>query len=111
MIELLIAFVSVVLLAIASIRANNRLRHQERLPMQWSFTGKVNWTASRRIALAFTPALAALILGATAIAISASGDARPGQEGMGPPVVLMIGMVFVAVHVLHLRLIDRSLAK
>lgn len=108
MVELLIALVVVVGLAAASIRANRRFSREERLPMQWSFTGKVNWTAPRRVALAFTPVLAAIILGAAVIAIELSGDARPGQEGMGPAVIFLVGIVFLLVHLLHLRLIART---
>ena len=108
MVELSIAVSVVVILAVASIRADKRFRREERLPMQWSFAGEVNWTAPRRIALAFTPILAALVLGAVAILILVSGEPRPGQEGFGPPVVLLTGLVFIGVHALHLRLIGRS---
>ena len=108
MVELLIAVAVVTVLTITSIRANDRYRGRERLPMQWSFAGKVNWTAPRRIALAFTPTLAAIVLGATAIALWVSGAPRPGQEGMGAPVVLLIGAAFLIVHMLHLRLIHRT---
>jgi hypothetical protein len=109
MAELSIAFAVVVILVASSIRANSRFRREERLPMQWSFGGKVNWTAPRRIALAFTPTLAALVLSAVAIAISMSGEARAGQGNMGPLVVLTAGLVFVIVHALHLWLIDRTI--
>ena len=105
---LLLAVSFVLILSIFSVRANNRLRNVDRLPMQWSLTGKVNWTAPRPAALAFTPVLAAVVLFAAAIGILASGDPRPGQAGMGVPVILLIGFLFVAVHALHLRLIDRS---
>lgn len=109
MIGLLLALIIVMILALSSIWANSRFHALERLPMQWSVSGKVNWTAPRRIALSFTPMLAAIVLGATAIAILASGDPRPGQEGLGEPVILLVGIVFITVHALHLRLIERSL--
>lgn len=41
-----------------SVRANARFPAEERLPMQWSISGSVNWTAPRVIALSFTPVLA-----------------------------------------------------
>ena len=111
MVELSIALAVVVILGAASVWADNRFRREERLPMQWSFARKVNWTAPRRIALAFTPVLAAVVLGAVAVAVILSGDARAGQEGMGPSVVLLVGGVFLLAHALHLRLIDRSIDK
>ena len=108
MIELLIVLAVVLSLVAASIWADRRFRKTERLPMQWSLGGNVNWTAPRRIALAFTPALAAVTLGGVVLLILSSGDPRPSQEGMGPPVLLFLGLMFLAVHALHLWLIDRS---
>jgi hypothetical protein len=108
MIELLIVGAVVLALVAASAWADRRFRGAERLPMQWSFGGNVNWTAPRRIALAFTPALAAVTMGGVLLLILLSGDPRPGQEGMGPPVLLFVGLMFLAVHALHLWLIDRS---
>ena len=77
--------------------------------MQWSLEGTVNWTAPRRLALAFTPALGGLVIAAIALGVLASGAPRAGQEGFGAPIILIVGLGFVAVHVLHLRLIDRAL--
>jgi hypothetical protein len=108
MIELSIALSFILILSFASLRADQQFRCEDRLPMQWSVTGKVNWTAPRRIALAFTPVLATVILTAVALSVSLSGDPRPGQEGLGAPVVVFIGLVFTGVHLLHLRLIARS---
>jgi hypothetical protein len=108
MVELLIVLSVVGILGVASIWADNRFSRHERLPMQWSFGGQVNWTAPRRIALAFTPTIAAVALGGATIAILLSGDPRPGQEGVGPPVLLLVGLTFLTVHALHLWLIDRS---
>ena len=110
MIELFVAAGIIAVLVIASVRADRRFRSAERLPMQWSLTGNVNWTAPRRIALAFAPALAAICLGAIAILAWVGGAPRPGQEGLGPLVVLMVGLVFAGVHALHLRLIEKSLS-
>lgn len=111
MVELAIALGSILILSFASIRADKRFRSEDRLPMQWSLTGAVNWTAPRRIALAFTPVLATIILTAVALSVSLSDDPRPGQEGLGAPVVLFIGLVFIGVHLLHLRLIARSVGR
>jgi len=109
MAELSIALVVVVLLWLASAWAGRRFRAHPRLPMQWSLAGEVNWTAPRRIALAFTPALASLILAAVATSAVFGGAPRPGQEGFGAAVVLLIGLGLLALHAVHLWLIDRAL--
>jgi hypothetical protein len=111
MVELLIALSAILVLSVISIRADKRLRSEARLPMQWSFSSEVNWTAPRRIALAFTPILAGLILTAVSLSVLLSDDPRSGQEGFGAPVVLVIGLVFIGVHLLHLRLIARGVGR
>jgi hypothetical protein len=80
--QIAIAIAFVALLSICSVWADKRFRHQDRLPMQWSFAGSVNWTAPRRIALAFTPTLAALMPGGTAVLVLVSGEPRPGQGAL-----------------------------
>lgn len=42
--------------------ANARFRGEERLPMQWSLSGTVNWSAPRLVALGFGPVLAICFL-------------------------------------------------
>lgn len=108
MIEIVIVIVAATALIILSLRANIRLRHEDRLPMQWSFTGKVNWTAPRVLALAVTPALAIGILSLVAASMLRV-EPRPGQEGFEVPVLLLMSLAFIAVHLLHLRMIDRTL--
>lgn len=108
MAELTIALVMIVLLCAASIWANRRFRDEDRLPMQWSLSGDVNWTAPRRVALALMPALGALILGGMALAILASGSPRPGQENLEAPVVLLGGLIILAIHGFHLWMIERT---
>ncbi|HET8534628.1 MAG TPA: hypothetical protein VFL74_03665 [Sphingomicrobium sp.] len=110
MLQALIAVVAVCVLVAMSLRANTRFSGSERLPMQWTLSGSVNWTAPRAIALAFTPATAAVVLTVTA-ALTTYGTPRPGQEGFEIPVMLFVAIVFVGVHWLHLRLIARSLGK
>jgi hypothetical protein len=110
MLELLIVVTTIGALVALSRRADARLAHHDRLPMQWSLTGNVNWTAPRRVALAFTPALGTLVM----LAAAASAwwlPPRPGQAGLVTPVLLLIGGGFVALHALHLRLIARSLRR
>ena len=108
MLEVLIATVFTALLIALSVRANRRYEDQIRLPMQWGFSGEVNWTAPRRIALAFTPILGALMLGGTAALLVAGPPPRVGQEHLGVPVMLFQGMGLLAAHALHLWLIGRT---
>ncbi|RAK52089.1 hypothetical protein [Phenylobacterium deserti] len=109
MAEASIAVIGVLLLTLASFWADRRFRGYDRLPMQWSMTGAVNWTAPRRLALAFTPALGALVLGATAGAALLGVPPRPGQEALVVPVLIMMAAGLLAAHGLHLWLIQRSL--
>lgn len=109
MIEALIVIGAAAALIALSLRANVRFRHEDRLPMQWSLNHEVNWTAPRALALAFTPALAICSLFAAGIAMLLMKP-RPGQEGLEVPVLLMISFGFIAVHLLHLWMIDRSLS-
>lgn len=105
--ELLIAISLIGLLAGASVWADRRFHQVERAPMQWSFQGRVNWTAPRRLALAFTPTLGALVLGSTAIMALLAGPPRLGED-LGAPVLCLIDLAFLGAHGMHLRLIERS---
>lgn len=107
MVQLLIVIVAATALIAISLRANARLHDAARLPMQWSLTGKVNWTAPRALALALTPALAICVLCAMAVAAHVMTP-RPGQEGLETPILLLMSVTFIAVHLLHLWLIGRS---
>ena len=91
-----------------SVRANARFRTENRLPMQWSLSGSVNWTAPRILALSFTPVLAIAVL---ALFTAASMTMRPGPEGQVVPALIALGACLVAAHVLHLWLIGRTLAR
>ena len=98
----------IALLAIA-LRANARFRGVDRLPMQWLSTGEVTWSAPRRVALAFIPVPAFLVLAGVTV-VSLTVGSRPGQEGMVLPSLIGIGTVFVAVQLLHLWLVGKTLA-
>lgn len=104
----LIAFVAIVTLAIMSLRANARFRGECRLPMQWSLQGKVNWSAPRPVALAFTPVFAACLLGFIVI-MAFLYDTRPGQEDHVIPVMAVTAALLVGIHALHIRLISRTI--
>lgn len=97
---LLIILSSLFILAGLSLVANARFRDRDRLPMQWSLTGRVNWSAPRKIALTFTPALAALLLSVTALTLPAN-PAKATNLGI-------LAVAFVATHLLHLALIART---
>lgn len=108
MIEATVAILAIAMLASMSLMANARFRNERRLPMQWSLSGSVNWTAPRPLALAFTPVLAALCLSATA-ASAVLLQPRPGQEGLVVPALIAVALTLVGVHALHLWLIARTL--
>ena len=101
---------AIVTLTSMSLMANARFKSERRLPMQWSLTGSVNWTAPRPLALAFTPALAALCLSATA-ALATFVQPRSGQDGLVSPSLVAVALTFVAAHALHLWLIGRTLRR
>lgn len=107
MVQICIAALALLTLAVMSLRANSKFKQQQRLPMQWSLSGTVNWTAPRPLALAFTPCLAAAIIPSVVIATFVTKP-RPGQEGFEIPVVLFMCLIFVAAHAFHLWLIDRT---
>ena len=86
--------------------ANGRLRDQDRLPMQWWINGDVTWSAPRPVALGFMPALALAVFASLVFL-----PARPGQEGIVLPMTVAAGAVFIAVQLLHLWLIEKTIGK
>lgn len=107
MAQYFLAIIVVAILIAMSFQANSHFSDQARLPMQWGIDGSVNWTAPRRVALSFTPALAAIVLATTTIATLIFAP-RPGQEGMEIPVVIVLGLSFIAAHAFHLWLIEKT---
>lgn len=75
--------------------------------MQWWFTGEVTWYAPRPIALALVPTLA-FVMVVSLIVLSLSGRPRPGQEGLALPTLIGIGIMFLAIQLLHLWLIEKT---
>ena len=98
------------LLCRLAIRANSRLRREDRLPMQWWLTGDVTWSAPRVLALAFIPALAIGVLAINA-ALAMNLQPRPGQEGMVLPGLIGTGLLFLVVQRLHFWLIEKTLRR
>jgi len=107
MVQSFLAIIAVAILIAMSLQANSHFSDQARLPMQWGIDGSDNWTAPRRVALSFTPALAAIVLATTTIATLLFAP-KPGQEGVEIRVVIMLGLGFIAVHAFHLWLIEKT---
>ncbi len=87
-------------LVLMSVSANRRLDSLTELPMQWGLDGRPTWYAPRRIALAFTPALGAVVL----LAISF-------KETLGAGLAFVIAAAFVSAHALHLAVLLRRLGR
>jgi len=104
--QFVIVALALALLVGMSWRANARFAHAARLPMQWSLSGSVNWTAPRRLALAFMPLLAAILLTGTAVAPLFTPP-RGGQDVVSA--LATMAATLIGVHALHLWLIDRTL--
>ncbi|WP_242118276.1 hypothetical protein [Sphingomonas lacusdianchii] len=105
MTHIAIMIVTLAILVVMSVRYDQRRRRVARLPMQWSLSGQVNWTAPRRLALAVTPVLAAIVL--TVMTTSSLIAPRGGQDPL--PILLLGSLLFVVAHALHLYLSDRTL--
>ncbi|WP_148213357.1 hypothetical protein [Rhodospirillum centenum] len=88
-------------MSLLSFRADRRLDPAELLPMQWGLDGQPTWSAPRRVALFFTPTLAALILTSLLWITGAVGDSVLGAV----PLLAIVCFAFVAAHLLHLSLL------
>jgi hypothetical protein len=95
-------------ICILAYRANRHFHSESRLPMQWSLTGKVNWSAPRHLALAFMPVLAVALLGFVTV-MSMNVPPRAGQEHLVLPVSVAMGATLVAAQLFHFWLIERTL--
>lgn len=104
----LIATAAVAVLALLSWKANRSFAAYDRLPMQWSFSGKVVWSAPRRWALSFTPLLAAVLLFGSA-ALHGPGELKSQPHGIGAYIVM--ALTFIGVHLVHLYLINRNVGR
>ncbi|MEN2748960.1 hypothetical protein [Sphingomonas sp. T9W2] len=108
MTEIAITLLTLATLIVMSVRYDRRHRATARLPMQWSLSGRVNWTAPRRGALAFTPVLAAIVLGAIQVTARLRPQ-TPGSDGSVLATLLSASLLLVVVHAIHLRLCDLTL--
>ena len=102
---------AIVLLVIIglSIGANARLRQYDRLPMQWSLTGKVNWTAPRVLALSFYPVLGAFLVGAV-LTLQRIATPRTGQVEDAVHSPLIVAAVVLVIQCGHLWMIKRMVS-
>ena len=106
----IVSVISILMVCALAYRADAWFYHEERLPMQWWITGEVTWSAPRRLALAFIPALAIVSLGfVTIMALSVASQA--GQEGRVLLATIGMGATLIAVQLLHFWLIARTLRR
>ncbi|MCF7645966.1 DUF1648 domain-containing protein [Bacillus subtilis] len=82
--------------------ANYKLRHLQRLPMQWGLSGQVNRTAPRAYGLALFPALYAFI----AAFIIFAGIS--GHEAITTRSLLILAIAILGTQLFHLVLIDKT---
>lgn len=92
------------------VRANDRFSREKRLPMQWRLDGEVTWYAPRQIALAFIPALA-ICMFAFYIVLAFTSKPRPGDEHLVLPILVLLGIAFLAVQWLHIYLVAKTLRR
>ncbi|RYE53154.1 MAG: hypothetical protein EOP20_13830 [Hyphomicrobiales bacterium] len=107
MTTVLIGLVFSLLLSAIAIWANAHFGSEERLPMQWWLDGRVTWTARRRLAVAFIPAISIPILLGFSVFL-AYAQPRPGQKDLVVPSLIALGLVFVAVQIFHLWMVDKT---
>ncbi|QYC12064.1 hypothetical protein [Brevundimonas nasdae] len=72
------------------VRANSRLRHHAKLPMQWGLNKQPNWYAPRHVALIVTPILGGI--GFLAVALMAATVPKPPSAPAGQVIGLLVGL-------------------
>ncbi|MBJ6120217.1 hypothetical protein [Sphingomonas mollis] len=110
MTTLIVAAIFSLMLGGLACRADARFRHEDRLPMQWWITGEVTWSAPRRLALAFIPAVAIATL-VVFVIMSLTVPPRAGQEGLVIPTLAGLGTMFIAIQLMHFWLIAKTLRR
>ena len=110
MIRAIVAAVAEGVLVLLSLRASRRFNERQRLHMEWSMNGSVNWTAPRPLALAFTPILAGVIFTGM-VWLTTTQTPRPGQGWLVIPALAFVALVFVGAHAFHLWLIRNSIGR
>ena len=93
-------------------RADRNLPDAARLPMQWSFSGKVNWTLPRRTALAFMPMLYLLVMAfIMAMAFLSREEMARGSGAMLVGLVVFTTAFFLAIFGTWLHLVRLTLER
>ena len=110
MAPLLTSIVFVLALCGIAILADARFRAEDRLPMQWWLDGRVTWSAPRRIAVAFIPALSTFMLVGLGVLLSYARP-RPGEEGLVIPSIIAFGLICLAAQLFHLWMVDRTVRR
>ncbi len=95
-------FIVLLLMSLIAIAANNKLHHLHRLPMQWSLSGQVNWSAPRVIALASFPAIFAAISSALILTSISEHEQSTAQS------LIFLGIVMIGLQILHLWLVHKK---
>ncbi len=96
---------ALVLVCAIALWADRRFAEVPRIPMQFGLDGTVNWTAPRRLGLAFAPALGAIVLISVLLARGHGGDAQAVVRQ-----VALTGAVLVAAELFHIVLLVRHFA-
>ncbi len=107
---LIVAVIFSLTLCAFAYQANARFSSEDRLPMQWWLTGEITWSAPRWLALTFIPALAIGVLSIFVI-MSFTLAPRSGQETLVLPSLIGLGVIFIAIQVVHFWLIARNLRR
>ncbi len=110
MAPLVFVLIFIAALALVALRAEKRFRPLASLPMQWGLSGQVNWSAPRRIALAFIPVLGILVFASLLLADN-SRDMRAGRADTGLVPIVATGILLLAIQQLHLSLAGRTLRR
>lgn len=106
----LIGLLFTLIMSGVALRTNEKLRTEDRLPMQWLLPDEVVWSAPRHFALALLPALAFLSFTGLSV-LSLYVQPRPGQEKLLLPSLFAIGLLFLSVQLFHLWMVERSLRR
>ncbi len=97
-----VAAIGMTVMVVASLYANRKFRHVDRIPMQWSMDHEVDGTASRAVAFALVPV-------ATIMTYIMLMIAHGGRLPLAP--VIGIGIAFNLVHLVHIWLVGRTVGQ
>jgi len=94
------------LLWLVSRHFSPRLKHCERVVMNWSWGGRPDRYASPRMALSLTPVLGTIVLMLLAVGIA---FATPWEDRVAALAVIpFVGLVFLGIHAAHMHFAARA---